>query len=188
VAPLLASLRTLHKVKLAGQRAGRPDPAARLVSRPPRAQFLALSTSLFSAIQGIMARSRAPTSSIGWAAARRSMALKLGWPALHSLTHSPAKRPAWMSSRMRFISAQVRPSLGADDWSFNLPLHQAMSCRGQRLGLCPWSTTKSSQFILKVSDPISELPVCRLESTQFVSMVDELTTIPPQAVTDWQFS
>jgi hypothetical protein len=46
-----------------------------------RRQFFALSTSLFFAIQGIMARRSAPTASIGCSALRRRVALKLGWPA-----------------------------------------------------------------------------------------------------------
>ena len=40
------------------------------------------------------------------------MALKLGWPALFSSTQSRAKRPDWMSSSTRFISALVS---GGDD-------------------------------------------------------------------------
>jgi hypothetical protein len=56
-----------------------------------------VSTSLFLVIQGIIARSRAPTSSIGCSASRRRMALKLGWPAAHSSIQSRTKRPDWMS-------------------------------------------------------------------------------------------
>ncbi len=64
-------------------------------------------TSRRSAIHGIMARKRSPTSSIGWAALRVRMALKLVWLTWFSSIHSRAKRPDWMSSRIRFISARV---------------------------------------------------------------------------------
>src|SRR5438270_2569546 len=72
-----------------------------------RGQFRAVSTSLFLVIQGIMARRRAPTSSIWCSAPRRRVALKLAWPAAFSFIQSRTKRPDWMSSRMRFISALV---------------------------------------------------------------------------------
>src|SRR5690348_8804233 len=56
-------------------------------------QFFALSTSLFLAIHGIIARRRSPTSSIGWAACFARVALKEGWPALFSRTQSRANFP-----------------------------------------------------------------------------------------------
>ena len=71
----------------ARRRSGLPERAA------PAGQLRLLSTSAFSAIHGIMARSFAPTSSMGCSAAMRRIALKAGWLTLHSLIHSPAKRP-----------------------------------------------------------------------------------------------
>jgi hypothetical protein len=56
-------------------------------------QLRLLSTNLFLPIQGIMARSRSPTSSIGCSAVRRRIALKLGCPARFSRTQSRANRP-----------------------------------------------------------------------------------------------
>src|SRR6202041_3095243 len=53
-------------------------------------QFLAVSTSLFFEIQGIMARSLAPTSSIWWESPSARVALKEAWPALFSSTQSRA--------------------------------------------------------------------------------------------------
>src|ERR1700722_8988884 len=50
-----------------------------LASRSRQAQFFALSTSLFLPIQGIISRSFAPTSSIGWALARARIALNEVW-------------------------------------------------------------------------------------------------------------
>ena len=44
---------------------------------------------------------------MGCSAARRRVALKLGWPAAHSSIKSRTKRPDWMSSSTRFISALV---------------------------------------------------------------------------------
>src|SRR6185437_7704684 len=70
-------------------------------------QFFVWSTSLFFVIHGIIARSFAPTSSMGWAALRARVALKDGWPALFSSTQSRAKRPDWMSSSTRFIAFLV---------------------------------------------------------------------------------
>src|SRR5262249_27896640 len=72
-----------------------------------RRQFLVLSTSLFFAIHGITARSFSPPSSIGCAALRRRIALKLAWFPLFPSIQSRANRPDWMSARMRFISARV---------------------------------------------------------------------------------
>jgi len=56
-------------------------------------QFLALSTILFLAIHGIMARSLAPTSSMGCAAEAARMALNEVWLTLFSSIQSRAKRP-----------------------------------------------------------------------------------------------
>src|SRR5438552_3476355 len=70
-------------------------------------QFLVLSTSWSFLSQGIMARNRAPTSSIGCCSPRLSKALYWGRLAWHSRIHSLANRPLWISSRMRFISCLV---------------------------------------------------------------------------------
>jgi hypothetical protein len=78
--------------------------------RPPpgqRSVLLLLSTILPAVIQGIMPRSFSPTSSIWWASFQRRIALKLGWPTLHSAIQSRTKRPFWMSSRTAFIRALV---------------------------------------------------------------------------------
>ena len=48
-----------------------------------------------------------PGADIALRAAIDAEACELGWPAMHSLTQSRAKRPAWMSSSTRFISARV---------------------------------------------------------------------------------
>ncbi len=69
--------RHLAKAQRAVQR--KPDPIIRVRAGPelrrPAAQFRSLSTSLFLPIQGIIARSLAPISSIGWAFARARIAL-----------------------------------------------------------------------------------------------------------------
>src|SRR5438093_223570 len=70
-------------------------------------QFLVLSTSWSFLSQGIMARNRAPTSSIGCCSPRLSKALYWGRLAWHSRIHSLANHPLWISSRMRFISCLV---------------------------------------------------------------------------------
>src|SRR2546425_1273639 len=70
-------------------------------------QFLVLSTSWSFLSHGIMARNRAPTSSIGCCSPRLSKALYWGRLAWHSSIHSLANRPLWISSRMRFISCLV---------------------------------------------------------------------------------
>src|ERR1700677_4956995 len=72
-----------------------------------RDQFLVLSTSAFLLIHGIIARSLAPTSSMGCSDRRRRVALKLDWLTLFSSIQSRAKRPDWMSASTRFISAFV---------------------------------------------------------------------------------
>src|SRR5262245_40968856 len=63
-------------------------------------QFLDLSTNRFSAIHGIIARSFSPIFSMSCSAARRRKALKLGWPAVFSRTHSRAKPPDWISAKI----------------------------------------------------------------------------------------
>src|SRR5579863_4387221 len=70
-------------------------------------QLRALSTSLFLPIHGIIARSFAPTSSIGCAFTRARVALKEVWLTLFSSIQSRVKRPDWMSVSTRFISAFV---------------------------------------------------------------------------------
>src|SRR5262245_61845202 len=70
-------------------------------------QFLALSTSLFLAIHGIMPRSFSPTCSIWWLSFMRRMPLKRDSPERYSCIHSDVNLPVWMSLRMRFISALV---------------------------------------------------------------------------------
>src|SRR5581483_1768560 len=82
-------------------------------------QLRAVSTSRFLPIQGIMARRRAPTSSIGCSALRRRVALNDGWPTAHSAIQSRTKRPDWMSSRIFFISALVSEviTLGPETYS-----------------------------------------------------------------------
>src|SRR5208282_4013516 len=82
------------------------SPAAQTAAETPR-QFLALSTSLFLPIQGIIARNFAPTSSIGWALARARMALNDVWLTLFSSIQSRANLPDWMSARILCISAFV---------------------------------------------------------------------------------
>src|SRR2546428_6087158 len=61
-------------------------------------QFLVLSTSWSFLSQGIMARNRAPTSSIGCCSPRLSRALYWGRLAWHSRIHSLANRAVWVSS------------------------------------------------------------------------------------------
>src|SRR5258708_2132270 len=70
-------------------------------------QFRVLSTSARCLIHGIMARSLAPTSSIGWAAILLRMALNEVWLTRFSSIQSLTNLPDWMSSRMAFISARV---------------------------------------------------------------------------------
>src|SRR6266849_4034297 len=78
-----------------------------LRQRAPRGQFLVLSTSARCLIHGIMARSLAPTSSIGWAAHFARMALNEVWLTRFSSIQSLTNLPDWMSSRIFFISARV---------------------------------------------------------------------------------
>src|ERR1700733_885848 len=70
-------------------------------------QFFVLSTSAPFLIHGIMSRSLAPTSSIGWVASLARVALNEVWLTLFSSIQSRAKRPDWMSASTRFISALV---------------------------------------------------------------------------------
>src|SRR5882762_5577999 len=70
-------------------------------------QFRLRSTIARALIQGIMARSLAPTSSIGCAAILARMALNEVWLTRFSSIQSLTNLPDWMSSRMRFISARV---------------------------------------------------------------------------------
>src|SRR5712671_721778 len=70
-------------------------------------QFRLLSTSARSLIHGIMARSLAPTSSIGCCASLARVALNEVWLTLFSSIQSRANFPDWMSSSTRFISALV---------------------------------------------------------------------------------
>src|SRR3984957_16571489 len=60
-------------------------------------QFLVLSTSAPFLIQGIMSRSLAPTSSIGWVASLARVALNEVWLTLFSSIQSRANLPPWMS-------------------------------------------------------------------------------------------
>src|SRR5262249_36107557 len=75
--------------------------------RSEACQFRLLPTSARSLIHGIMARSLAPTSSIGCWASLARVALNEVWLTLFSSIQSLTKRPDWMSARMRFISALV---------------------------------------------------------------------------------
>src|SRR5271157_6605624 len=103
--------RHLAKAQQAVQR--KSDPIFRVRAAPGNApaaaQFRSLSTSLFLPIQGIIARSLAPTSSIGWALARARIALKEVWLTRFSSIQSRVNLPDWMSSRTRFISTLVAP-------------------------------------------------------------------------------
>jgi len=67
-----------NKKPPAVKRGGLERAAGRPSRGPQPDQFFDWSTSLFLAIQGIMARSSAPTVSIGWAAFRRRRAVMLG--------------------------------------------------------------------------------------------------------------
>src|SRR5262249_35065117 len=58
-------------------------------------------------IHDIMARSRLPTSSIGWSASRRRVARNEARWAWFSSTPSRANWPDWISPRIFFISAFV---------------------------------------------------------------------------------
>ena len=51
------------------------------------AMEIAVTVVLAAGIKAVLARSFSPVSSSGFSAARRRMALKLGWPAAHSLIH-----------------------------------------------------------------------------------------------------
>src|SRR3546814_15271732 len=64
-----------------------------------------LSTSLFFEIHGILARSLAPTSSIGCWASLARLALNEVWLNLFSSIQLRVNRPAWISPRPRFIPA-----------------------------------------------------------------------------------
>src|SRR6202011_2547817 len=70
-------------------------------------QFLDRSTSARCLIQGIIARSLAPTCSIECSASLARVALNEVWLTLFSSIQSRVKRPDWMSASTRFISALV---------------------------------------------------------------------------------
>src|SRR5262244_22358 len=70
-------------------------------------QFRLRSTRARCLIHGIMARSLAPTSSIGCAAILARIALNEVWLTRFSRIQSLTNLPDWMSPRMRFISARV---------------------------------------------------------------------------------
>src|SRR4051812_25328479 len=70
-------------------------------------QFRLLSTMARCLIHGIMARSLAPTSSIGCAAFLARIALKEVWLTRFSSIQSRVNLPDWMSPRIFFISALV---------------------------------------------------------------------------------
>src|SRR5215813_13969075 len=78
-----------------------------IAENAPVDQFLLLSTNARCLIHGIMARSLAPTSSIGCAAHLARMALNEVWLTRFSSIQSLTNLPDWMSPRMRFISAFV---------------------------------------------------------------------------------
>src|SRR5438309_1087237 len=97
-----------HQEAAAAARKGSPSRAiGQPRARSAMDQFLVLSTSWSFLSHGIMARNRAPTSSIGCCSPRLSKALYWGRLAWHSSIHSLANRPLWISSRMRFISCLV---------------------------------------------------------------------------------
>src|SRR5689334_24290924 len=70
-------------------------------------QFLLRSTMARCLIHGIMARSFAPTSSIGCAAFFARIALNEVWLTRFSSIQLRTNLPVWMSSRILFISARV---------------------------------------------------------------------------------
>src|SRR5437763_5509944 len=72
-----------------------------------RRQLRLLSTSALALIHGIIARSFSPICSIGCWASLARIALNEVWLTLFSSIQLRVKRPDWMSSRMRFISARV---------------------------------------------------------------------------------
>src|SRR3972149_2499677 len=61
--------------------------------------------------QGIRARRRPPTCSMGWACSRRRRAEKLGWPAWFSVIHSRAKVPSWTSFKICLMVSFTRSSI-----------------------------------------------------------------------------
>src|SRR5215831_10105826 len=94
------ALLPFRKVCAAWQRTERVAPGDRI-------QFRLRSTSARCLIHGIMARSLAPISSIGWAAFLARIDLNEVWLTLFSSIQSFTNLPDWMSPRMRFISALV---------------------------------------------------------------------------------
>src|ERR1700722_5937121 len=73
-------------------------------------QFFVLSTSAPFLIHGIMSRSLAPTSSIGWVASLARVALNEVWLTLFSSIQSRANLPPWMSAstlRISFLVSSV---------------------------------------------------------------------------------
>src|SRR3984885_6077496 len=73
-------------------------------------QFLVLSTRAPFLIHGIMSRSLAPTSSIGWVASLARVALNEVWLTLFSSIQSRANLPPWMSAstlRISFLVSSV---------------------------------------------------------------------------------
>src|ERR1700740_2687186 len=82
-----------------------PSPTTR--GEGKKAQFFDLSTSAPFLIHGIMSRSLAPTSSMGWAESLARVALNEVWLTLFSSIQSRANLPDWMSLSTRFISFLV---------------------------------------------------------------------------------
>ena len=78
------------------------------------AQFLALSTSLFLPIQGIMARSLAPTSSILMLVVETADAYEAGSAGATLLHQSEVNLPVWMSRQATFFIRRLE-GLGGDD-------------------------------------------------------------------------
>src|SRR6478735_1756193 len=72
-----------------------------------KVQFFVLSTKAPFLIHGIMSRSLAPISSIGWVASLARVALNEVWLTLFSSIQSRANLPDWMSLSTRFISFLV---------------------------------------------------------------------------------
>src|SRR4051812_38710980 len=70
-------------------------------------QLRVWSTSLFFLIQGIMARSCSPTTSIELSALRRRRDCSVGAPARFSMMKLLAYSPVWMSFRTCFITFLV---------------------------------------------------------------------------------
>ena len=79
------------------RRRGALAPQGALAARTSRGQLRLWSTSLFFLIQGIIARSFSPTTSIGCSAVRRRRDSSVGAPARFSRMKLFAYSPVWMS-------------------------------------------------------------------------------------------